>query len=268
MDPPPPGPFHVTSAFPAKRLVSDSPTRMHRSPCLSLLLAFLPAGMPVAADTLTWDTVADGTIISHGSGTWDLASARWNNGSENLAWSNSLVTDADFIGGFSGATITLGSDPIVAGTITFNGTGNTILQGPLANLSASLLEVNTFFDGKLVMNSASSGTLSHIPAVSIANGSTLYLSNGVTVDSAFTIMGPGNNENRGALRLDNDAKVQGSLLLAGDATFGSSFGSGIIAGPVSGPFAFNQAATSMAAGPRSAPAWCRQPTTTPSAAAP
>lgn len=217
---------------------------MRRSPRLSLLLAILPVGLPVAADTLTWDTVADGTTITHGSGAWDLAAANWNHGTGNVAWSNSPVKDADFIGGFSGATITLGSDPIVAGTITFNGTGNTILQGPLANLSASLLEVNTFFDGKLVMNSASSGTLSQIPAISIGNGSTLYLSSGVIVNSAFTITGPGNNENRGALRLDNDARVQGSVLLAGDATFGSSSGVGVIASPVSGPFAFNQAATS------------------------
>ncbi|QJE96750.1 GDSL-type esterase/lipase family protein [Luteolibacter luteus] len=218
---------------------------MHRSPRLSLILAFLPVILPAAADPLTWDTVVDGTLLTHGSGTWDLTGLRWNNGAGgNVAWTNSPVRDATFIGGASGATVTIGTDPIIAGTISFNGTGNTILQGPLANLTASTLEVSTFFDGKLVMNSPGSGMLSHVPAVSIAEGSSLYLSSAVVVDSAITVKGPGNNENRGALRLDNDSRVQGSIQLTGDATFGSSFGLGIIASTVSGPFGFNQAATS------------------------
>lgn len=245
MNPPLPLPFHVTPASRTKRLSGACETLMHRLSRLSLMLASLPAILPVSADPLTWDTVVDGTLLTHGSGTWDLAGLRWNNGAGvNVAWTNSPVKDASFVGGASGATITLGSDPIVAGTITVNGTGNTILQGPLANLSAGTLEVSTFFDGKLVMNSASSGTLSQIPAITIAEGSTLYLSSGVIVASTITVTGPGNNENRGALRLDNDAKLQGAIHLTGDATFGSSFGTGLFSSTVSGPFAFNQAATS------------------------
>jgi autotransporter-associated beta strand protein len=205
----------------------------------SLFFALLAVSF-AEAGVLTWDTTAgDGAAITHGGGTWNLSNAFWNDGSGNLAWSNSSPRhNAVFAGNASGVTtVTIGSDPLQVGTITVNGAGGTmVLNGTYANLSAGLLEVKTSAAGKLAINA--SGTLANISAISIANGASLYIAN-ATVNSTLTLSGQGNTENLGAIRVDNGT-LQGTVHLLGDSTFGSNNGTGILAAAIGGHFAFNR----------------------------
>ena len=208
---------------------------MTRLPILALLaVSWSEAGV------LTWDTVSgDGSAITHGGGTWNLSNTVWNNGASNGAWSNATPRhSAVFAGNSSGVTtVTLGSDPLQAGTITVNGAGGTmVLNGTYANLSADLLEVKTSGAGKLAINA--SGTLANVAAISIASGASLYIAN-ATVTTRTSVTGHGNTENLGAIRLDNST-LQGSVGLLGNATFGSNSGTGILAAEISGNFAFNR----------------------------
>jgi autotransporter-associated beta strand protein len=206
----------------------------------TLAFALLAASFAEAGN-LTWDTTfGDGAAITHGGGTWSLSNAFWNNGFGNVAWTNTTPrNNAGFAGNASGVTtVTIGSDSVQAGIITINGAGGTmVLGGTYANLSADLLEVKTSAAGKLAINS--SGTLTNVAAVAIANGATVYIAN-ATVNSAVTLSGQGNTENLGAIRLDNNGTLQGSISLLGDATFGSNSGTGIIAAAITGNFAFNR----------------------------
>lgn len=208
---------------------------MMRMPIFALLAVSLSE-----AGVLTWDTVSsDGSAITHGGGTWNLSNTVWNNGSANGVWSNTTPRgSAVFAGNTSGVTtVTIGSDPLQAGTITVNGAGGTmVLNGTYANLSANLLEVKTSAAGKLAINA--SGMLTQVAAISVASGASLYIAN-ATVNSSASVTGQGNTENLGAIRLDNGT-LAGSVELLGDSTFGSNSGTGILAAEISGDFAFNR----------------------------
>ena len=77
------------------------------------------------ATTLTWDAdgVSGGT--TGGTGTWNTASALWDNAGVMTTWNNATPDSAIF-GGTAG-TVTLGS-AITAGTLTFNTAGYTIAK--------------------------------------------------------------------------------------------------------------------------------------------
>jgi hypothetical protein len=54
----------------------------------TLVIALMAVSFTRAAD-FSWDTTAgDGATITHCGGTWNLTNACWNNGSGNVAWSN------------------------------------------------------------------------------------------------------------------------------------------------------------------------------------
>ncbi|MEO5712326.1 MAG: GDSL-type esterase/lipase family protein [Luteolibacter sp.] len=193
--------------------------------------------------SLTWDTVANGTTINHANGTWDLAGTVWNDGAgNNVAWSNTPLKDAVFAGNTTGVTtITVGSSLVAADNITVNGNGGTMqISGTYANLSANKLTVQTGGAGKLAFNTPA--TLGNVSAISIANGATLLCYAGATITSAMDVTGSGNTENLGALRIESNSKLQGTINLLGDSTFGSNSATGIFDSIVSGNFAFNQAA--------------------------
>lgn len=208
-----------------------------------LLSLFLSASSLLAntSGTLMWDTTSgDGAAISHGSGTWNATNALWNSGSGNITWPNSTPrTNAVFIGNTSGVTtITIGSDALQLGTMTVNGAGGTmVLNGTYANLNANLLEVKTSAAGKLAINAT--GTLANVAALSIDDGASIYIS-AATMNTAVSVRGAGNSENLGAIRLDNNATLQGTLNLLADSTFGSNAGTGIISATISGAVAFNR----------------------------
>jgi hypothetical protein len=100
-----------------------------------------------------------------------------------------------------------------------------------------LLEVKTSAAGKLAINAT--GTLANVAALSIDDGASVYIT-AATMNTAVSMRGTGNSENLGAIRLDNNATLQGTVNLLADSTFGSNAGTGIISATISGAFAFNR----------------------------
>src|SRR5438309_530075 len=58
---------------------------------------------------LTWDTAGSGNSVHGGAGTWDYATTNWFNGTNFVAWDNTVAT-------FGGATSTGGIVTIQTGT--------------------------------------------------------------------------------------------------------------------------------------------------------
>lgn len=232
-------PLSAIPGKPADPTWSSSVLKTHHLPFIACLFVASPA----CAAALMWDTVIDGAQVTQGNGTWNTTNTTWNNGTLNVAWSNAPVLDAIFPGTASGVTtVTIGANPLTAGNITVNGDGGTmVLAGTYANLNANGVTIQTTGEGKLALTT--NGTLSNVASVSIANGATLFLSQ-ATVSSSISVTGSGNTENRGALRLESNARVQGTVTLLGNSTFGSTVGTGVIESTVTGNFAFHQAAIS------------------------
>ncbi len=105
-----------------------------------LLAAVMMMGLGVFAPkakaaTLTWDsdaTFANGS--TDGSGTWDTATANWNNGAADVAWPNLVADTAVFGNGGTAGTVTV-SGTVNVGALTFNtGTaGNYTVSGGTLN---------------------------------------------------------------------------------------------------------------------------------------
>lgn len=215
-----------------------------------IILLALGSALSASAATLTWDT-APGTVgagngaITSGNGAWNLTATNgvWtaDAGANNIAWTNG--NDATFNGG---GTITFGADALTAGTVAVNGTTETVWDGSLVNLTATQLNVGTTAAGKLKLTG--NGSLSNITNIAVAAASSIYVDGTTTLSSAITLAGSGNNENRGALRLDNGAVVNGTITLTGNSTFGNSGGTSTstINSAISGNFAFNRATTGTA----------------------
>lgn len=193
-----------------------------------------------ATGGLTWDTQpGDGATITTGSGTWSLSTTTWNNGADTGAWTNG--SDARFAPGAGEVPrITIGTDALQANSVTVGGAGTTVFQGNRANLSTPQLDVEATGAGKLAILSASSAD-GAIEQTTVAPGASLYLS-ATALRTAITVSGQGNTERRGALRIDDNSTLSGSVSLGGATTIGVSRGSGTVSGPISGPFRVSRAA--------------------------
>lgn len=211
---------------------------MRLIPLLSLAVA---VSAPLSAASLTWDTVSDGTAITHGSGTWDKTVANWNHGSGNGVWTDG--SDATFTGA-AVPYITIGAVPLSAGRIDIGGTGTTVFNGTYANLSAGQLDVRTTGAGKFALTGT--GSLANVAAVAVDAAASVYLSS-ATLDSAVTLNGAGNSENLGSVRLDGNGRLKGTILLAADSTFGGNSGTGYLDSTVSGDHAFNRSSSGAGA---------------------
>lgn len=123
----------------------------------------LASGSLTSATTYQW-SAAPTTPASGGTGTWDLAGARWLGTSGYVAWPNT-GSDAASFGGTAG-TVTLGADGISAGELDFTTDGYTLaagghtLNGNLTiNVAPGLsATVSAPLSGSILVNN--SGTLS------------------------------------------------------------------------------------------------------------
>ena len=195
-----------------------------------IIAAALPLG--VAASPLTWDTVpGDGGTTTSGSGTWDLSESSWNDGHDSGPWRNGA--EARFAPEADGVSwITVGDDPVQASSVSVGGQGTAVLRGALKNLSTPELKVQSTGAGKLALINASSES-GALAATTVADGATLYMSNS-TVQTSLRVSGPGNSENRGALRIEDGSILRGQVQLTGPTTIGSGSGRGTIEAALSG----------------------------------
>jgi autotransporter-associated beta strand protein len=185
-------------------------------------------GTRVNAGTLNINPAAGPTATSGPLGTGPV-----NVGADATISFNTAALTSVFANTFSGA-----------GTVNIVTTANNgfALTGGNWGSFNGTINVNTTSGGKL---SAAGVTFGSDTIVNVANGATFF-TNGGLYTNAFTVNGPGNNENRGALRLEGGANIAGPVTLLGNATIGSG-ATGIISGVISGPFGISTAATSAGA---------------------
>lgn len=133
------------------------------------------------------------------------------------------------------ATVTLTSAGTNAYAQTFSGTGKIQLNLSGAANNTTLTGANTAFTGVVeVIGSGSNKftstglNLNAAATINVTNGNQLYVAS--AVPNAVTIIGTGNGENRGAIRLGST--LSGALTLLGDATIGGE--GGTLSGGISG----------------------------------
>ena len=182
---------------------------------IPLYLLSLGTILPVGAAVQTWQN-------SDADNTWNSSSQNWD---ADATWTNG--NDAVF--GGTAETVTIGTDALTAGTITMNGTTEWVFAGAFDNLTANTIAIATTGNGKLSFKSA--GALNNVGSITVANGTTLFLGALFTLNSDVTVLGTGNGEARGALRIEGDGVIAGNVTLTGNTTIGSA-GNGFISGDI------------------------------------
>jgi autotransporter-associated beta strand protein len=156
------------------------------------------------AANLYWDNDADSANNSistgaglGGTGSWDTSAAKWFDGTNGLAWTNSSQDVAYFTG--TAGTVTL-TEPITIGGLVFSGTDFTVA-------------------GQTLTLASGSGA----PAISLTNGNTATISSVVAGTNGFIKTG------NGLLRLTNGSNTYsgtttiegGSLLISAASQLGA-----------------------------------------------
>ncbi len=187
---------------------------------LTIALGIVLLAIPrIARPATTWDADTGTAGAQDGTGTWDTSTAKWWNGSADVAWPNT-TSDTAIIGAGSGAAGTINvSGTITLNALTFNaaGSGNYLLSGGTA-LSFGGTTPTLTATANATINSPVSGT-----ALTKAGTGTLTLGGvnsfaGMTVSAGILTLanssagGSGTIDFRGqTLKLDGSG---GNILLA------------------------------------------------------
>ncbi|MGB8353237.1 MAG: autotransporter-associated beta strand repeat-containing protein [Chthoniobacteraceae bacterium] len=180
---------------------------------------------------------------------------------ENSAGSTLVLSGNNtFSGGvtITSGTVTLNTNTTAAGTGTIAVGANTLNITGLTNLLNTITGSGTINVGGAVttqlttsnwngftgtINVSNSGAtnkftistaspnLNSLATVNVLNGATFYVA-GITNNSLVDIIGTGNSEGFGALRIQSGTQA-GNVLLTGNATIGSQGGAGVISGTIS-----------------------------------
>ena len=192
--------------------------------------------------TLYWDPghtpTANGGHGSGGSGTWDLSSASWSNGSSDIAWNNATADYAVF--GAGGGTVSLGA-AISAGSLQFDDTAyfitgttaNTLALDPAGGFGVSVAAsdsaaIEAPIVGTAGLNKTGAGSLI-LSAQDTYSGAT-NVSNGILSVTGFITQSQITYSGGGIVELSGNGTISqtpanwtdsdiGSPSIAGDATF-------------------------------------------------
>ncbi|MGC4013455.1 MAG: autotransporter-associated beta strand repeat-containing protein [Luteolibacter sp.] len=203
-----------------------NPRSLH--PGFSLFLTLCLSGASAQAVTQTWQT-------ANADNNWNLTSTNWDAG---VVWTNG--NDATFAS--AGETVTVGADAITAGTITYTGSSQCTMSGALGNLTASTININTSGAGKVAI-AVGTSDLTNVSSIKITTG-TLFLVGANLPNAAITVGGSGNNEGRGAIRVDSSSNLGGTITLTANSVFGSNTGNPNISAGISGGFGISIGSTS------------------------
>ena len=154
-----------------------------------------------------------------------------------LGASSNTIADGSVLTLYLPGTSTLTNTVTGAGVINLNLSNginaNTYLAGPMSGFTGTI-NCSATPSGESAKMGLNSATVS-LPSsahLNIENGGTLYMS-GITLAAQVSVVGPGNVEGYGALRVATGATVSGPVTLTGNATVGEfSTEAGFITGPI------------------------------------
>jgi outer membrane autotransporter protein len=157
----------------------------------------------VQASTVSWSPTGQN---SGGTGTWDLASGEWYNGTVTLPWNN-LAGDSAQFGGTAG-TVTLGSAFTVQDLLF--ATNNYILNGGTIDSASGTMVINSGSGNTATINSVLAGSARR----DIKGGGTIVLGGANTYTGNTTVSG------NSTLQVSTDANLGSSTgtLSLGDAS--------------------------------------------------
>ena len=180
---------------------------------VGLSLTSNPVNIIVSAPpvTLTWDANSNSAGGHDGSGSWDLVTADWWNGSTNVVWSNATPPATTTIGATNGpaGTITLAT-AITVSNLTFNPAGSsnyTIAAGA----------------------GGSPLTFANTPRISVAANCSPVISAPVA-GPGFTFAGPGTLSLNGTNALSGTLTISGGTLALTGNNSGSAASCSVIPG--------------------------------------
>ncbi|MGC3992466.1 MAG: autotransporter-associated beta strand repeat-containing protein [Chthoniobacteraceae bacterium] len=186
---------------------------------LSLGLS-LTTALPSQAATYSWDASLTPATASGGTGTWDLSTANWSNGTTDQAWTDTTgSSDIASLGGTAG-TVTLGTS-LGANGLVFTTTGYTIATG------ANTL---TLGSSGIDASALSSGTTTLTGLIALAASQSWNVGSGAVLTSSAVISGTGYSITKtgsGTLTLSGaDTFTGGVNLNAGTLLLGNAAGAG------------------------------------------
>ncbi len=173
-------------------------------------------------------TASPGTIVFGGTNSYtggtevNSGTLRVNAPASLPAAGTTTVNAPGTLNLLSGATHTYGNSFAGNGRIllTFSGgTNNTYLNGNSSGFTGTL-ELAGSGGNKL---NTSGLNINSSALIRINSGSQMFLSGGVNLANPIEVMGTGNTENRGAIRLTSGT-LSGTITLIGDTTFGTEGG--------------------------------------------
>jgi len=195
---------------------------------------------PDKVATITGVVTGTGGLVKAGSGTLSLTGVNTltggvsiQNGVLLLTNSNQLATTNTLTIGPAGKLrtnsggVTFGHPLAGSGTLDIVSNAEVRYSG---NWSAFIGTVNILTTGGGKLNITDGNFVSPSPeaVMNIPTGASFFTANGRIFPNQFTVVGTGNTENRGALRLDGGSAISGGVTLLGDSTIGNSSGAGVV----------------------------------------
>jgi len=138
----------------------------------------------------------------------------------------------------SGAGLVTAQDPGAA-------SGNTLqLGGNLSGFTGTLnILAGASNNGKVNFSNTTQANIMSSGTIQVQSGATLYLNKALNYGANIELFGAGNSESLGALRLEANANVTGSVTLKGNSFIGANGGAGTISGTIGesgGSFGFTK----------------------------
>jgi fibronectin-binding autotransporter adhesin len=207
---------------------------------------------------LTWDTgPGDGSVITPGSGTWDLSELNlpWNNGTDNVAWTQNSGTDPLHSAIFAGEDSTSPphiislAAPVAVGALTFSNAGYQISGSPLSLAIPPVPPATLGTNGAITVAAGKSATINSTlrhthnttAAVTLDTGSVLNLGGGTTAgfNPQFAFSGAGTVNMTAGTYASNVGSI-------GNATFNQTGGTYNITPGNNNGYSINSATQSVA----------------------
>jgi autotransporter-associated beta strand protein len=141
--------------------------------------------------------------------------------SNQLPAANAIVIGADGKLSTNSGGVTFANTISGSGRLDIASTAEVGYNGDWSGFTGTA-NVLTSVGGKL--NTAGGNFVPPAPeaVINVTNGATLFTSGNKVFTNSFTVLGTGNTENRGALRLDTGVTIAGAITLLGNATLGNS----------------------------------------------